>query len=387
MIRLGISSAAEQALLRTLAKDHIISTTVHLLDFDHKSLGPIVGRVTGGQINYDSKAQVSRQAQVTIIDPDRNVNADFDNGQPRLNRMIRVHYNVWVPGYEWIAIPVFTGPITQTSRSDDGVLTIEAMGKQHLSVGPTEQPRTFAKGLNRVNVIRVILKELSGETRFRLPSGWPARTAKKISMGRQSSAWSHATILARSMSAQLYYDGWGYVRLRKIPVRPVFTFRDGDGGMVTSPPLETESSEELVNRAVVIGAIPKGKKKPLVGRATLPAWHRYSPQSMARGGRNKFYFERIEDDSLRTQKEVDDAAQRRIDVVQAAEMEVSFSCLPMPLLEEGDPITIDTETISTTATVTQMSLPLGHEGVMTVGYLKRVAKKKSTKKKSTVKRK
>lgn len=386
MIQLGLSDAAEKALLDTLRQNHIISTSVQLLDLDHKPLGPIRGRVTGGQINYDAKAQVTRQAQITLIDPDKAVDADYDNGQPRLNRMVRVHYSVWVPGFEWIAIPVFTGPITKTSRAEDGILTIEAMGKQHLAIGPTEEPRTFAKGLDRVNVIRVILRDLAGETRFRLPSGWTARTAKKISMGRQSSAWTYASSIARSMGAQLYYDGWGWVRLRKVPIRPVFTFRDGDGGMVISPPLVEESSEEIINRVIVTGAIPKGKKEPLVGKATLSAWHRYSPQSMARGGRNKLYVERIEDDSLRTQWEVDWAAKRRIHQVETAEVDVSFSCLPMPLLEEGDPIMVDTETATTQATITQMSLPLGHEGVMTVGYLKQVAKKRSTRKKSTVRK-
>ena len=378
MIRLGLPADAEKALIETLAKDHLVSCTVQLLSFDHEPLGRIVGRVTAGQINYDAKTQVSRQAQITVVDPRGEIEVDYDDGQPRLNRMIRVHYNVWVdsPVWDWVKIPVFTGPITKTSRSDDGTVQIEASGKQALSTGPCEQPRSFAKGLNRVNVIRVILSELAGETRFKLPKGWPARTGKRISMGRQSSAWTYADSVARSMKAQLYYDGWGNVRLRKVPVRPSFTFRDGDGGMVISPPTVGESSEAMVNRAVVTGAIPKGKKKPLVGRATLPAWHRYSPQSMARGGRNKFYFERIEDDSLRTQKEVDDAAQRIIDRVQVAESEVTFDALPMPLLEEGDIIVVDTKGARVTAPLTQMSLPLGHDGVSTIGYLAPVSKRR-----------
>lgn len=378
MIKIGLTSAGEKALIETLAKDHLVSCTVQLLSLDHEPLGRIVGQVTDGQINYDATTQVSRQAQVTVIDPDKRIAVDTDDGQPRLNRMIRVHYNVWVgnPIWDWVKIPVFTGPITQTSRSSDGTVQIEASGKQSLATGPTEQPRSFAKGLNRVNVIRVILSELAGETRFKLPKGWTARTAKRISMGRQSSAWSHATILARSMKAQLYYDGWGNVRLRKVPVRPSFTFRDGDGGMVLSAPVVTDSSDDLVNRAEVTGAIPKGKKKPLKGIAQLPPWHRYSPQMLRRGGRNKFYIEFVEDDSLRTQKEVDAAAERIIKRVQVAEAEVSFEALPMPLMEEGDIIVVDADGAHVTAPMSKMSLPLGHDGVSTIGYLAPVSKRR-----------
>ena len=381
MIQLGLSSGAQRALLKTLATEHIISCTLSLMDLDHKPLGRIQGQILEGQVNYDAKVQVSRQLQVTITDPRRKALVDHEDGSPRLNRMIRVHYNVWVPGYEWISIPVFTGPITSTSRnSEEGTLSIEAMGKQYLSKGPTEEPRTFAKGRNRVATIRTILHELAGETRFKLPTGWSAKLAKKISMSRESSAWSYATIIARSMNAQLYYDGWGNVRLRKVPVRPSFTFRSGKGEMIVDLPVETESSEDLFNKSVVTGAIPKGRKSPLVGRAALPPNHRYSPQSLKRGGRIKNYIIRIDDDSLRTQKEVDDAAERAIERVQVAQRYVTFTSLPMPLLEEGDLIVVDTEEVQVTAPMDQMSLPLRHDGVSTIGYLDKVSyRKKKTK--------
>lgn len=383
MIKLGLPAEAEEELLRTLASPHIVSCRASIMTLDHEPLGPISGRITGGQVNFDANAKITRQLQLSIIDPRKEVDVDYDDGQPRLNRMVRVHYGVWVEKVinDWVWIPVFTGPITSTSRGDDGVVAVEASGKESLAQGPTHQPRTFAKGLNRVNVIRVIMSELAGETRFRLPKGWPARTAKGISMSKKSSAWSHALILSRSMKAQLYYDGWGWLRLRQVPIRPSWTFKDGKGGMVVSPPSVTEASDTVINRAVVTGAVPKGKKDPLVGTATLPAWHRYSPQSFKRGGRNKLYVEEVSDDSLRSQKDVDAAAKRIIDRQRIAQHTVTFTALPMPLLEEGDIIVVDTDGVHVTAPLAQMSLPLGHDGVSSIGYLSNVSKKKATKRK------
>lgn len=381
---LGLDPDVQSSFLRTICRDHIVSTTVSLMTLDHEPLGLVAGQVTSGQVNVDAKAQVTRQAQLTIADPGHAARVDYDDGQPRLNRMIRIHRNAWVEAIkDWVSVPIFTGPITSTSRSDDGTVTIEALSKEHLAIGPTQQPRTFAKGLNRVNVIEKIMRELAGETKFRLPKGWNARLAKPISMSKTSSAWSHATIIARSMGAQLYYDAWGWLRLRKVPVRPAWTFKDDTGGMVISPPVVSESSADLVNKVVVIGAVPKGKKKPLVGTAVLPPYHRYSAQSLKRGGRNKVYLEQIDDDTLRTQKDVDDAAKRRIDRVQIAEREVSFTALPMPLLEPGDIIIVDTEGTNATAPLTQWSIPIGHDGVSTMGYISKVSKPK---KKTTAKK-
>lgn len=376
MIDLGLSSAAKKALLSTLAEHHIVGTEVHLLDLEHRSLGKF-DKVLGGQVVIDAGATVTRQAQVSILDPRSQVKVDTDEGLPRVDRMIRVYYNVWVgsPVNDWVSIPVFTGPIT-IARREAGVVSIEALGKEHLAIGPTWKPATYPKGRNRVETIRSIMRELAGERHFQMVEGWSARLDKTISMTKNSSAWSWTGNIARSMSAQVFYDGRGRLRLRKKPIRSVFTFRDGDGGTVLTIPIVSEGEQVMVNIVRVVGAVPKGKKGPLTKELSLPSAHPYSPQRLGRNGKPRYLPEAIEDDSLRTQAEVDAAAKRRIAELQIDEQQVSFDSLPIPMLEEYDLVTIDCEAAKGSVRIVQMTIPLGHAGVSTVGYIGKLSRRR-----------
>ena len=378
MIDLSLSPAGYRALLRTLATPgHMVSVEATILDLNHKPMGRLP-RILSGQVNIDVNAGVKRQLQLEVLDSSRSLGVDASDGRPRLDRMIRVHYLVWVdaPINDWVAIPVFTGPITQVDR-DGPTINIEASGKEKLAQGPTWKPRTFSKGRNRVNVIRVIMDELAGETRFQFPTGWTARTNKPISMGKASSAWTYAQFVAKSMNAQLFYDGRGRLRLRKKPIRSMFTFRDGDGGLLLTKPKVTEGSDELINAVRVTGAVPKGKKTALEHVSFLPESHMYSPHSLKRGPKVKYYPEEITDDTLRSKKEVKSKADRRIKEILVSEQLVSFDCLPMPLLEEWDPFVIDSDGVNVMGRVSQMSLPLTHDSPSTVGYLASLKKRKT----------
>lgn len=291
--------------------------------------------------------------------------------------MVRVHYRVFVEDVinDWVSIPIFTGPITKVDR-DGEVVSLEAMGKEHLVLGPVWRSRTYKKGSNRVWVIRSILRDLTGERRFKFPKGWKARTSRVISVKKDTIAWEQVQAVARGMRAQVFYDGRGVVRMRKRPVRTAFTFRDGDGGMLLSVPKVSESSQEVINLVRVVGAVPKGQKNPLVMNAVLHPSHPYSAQSLGRHGVPRFLPEQIDDDTLRTKKDVENAARRRIQEVQLDEQLVSFDSLPMPLLEEGDPFVVDAKEAKLTARLAQMTIPLGHAGVSTVGYIAPVTKRK-----------
>lgn len=377
MIDLGLSRAAQKALVRTLAADHLVDVQVGVLDMEHRWLSSLNGRITGGQVNIDADADVTRQLQLTFVDEQRRMRVDTPDGRPELRRMIRVRYRVLVEDVvgDWVSIPVFTGPITRVSR-DGEVVTLEAMGKEHLILGPTWRSKVYQKGSNRVAVVRSILRDLTGERRIRFPKGWRYRTSKVITMKKDSSAWEQVQSLARGMRVQLFYDGRGFARMRRRPVRTSFTFTDGDGGTLLSTPKVSESSQDVVNLVRVVGAVPTGKKNPLVFTDKLPGSHPHSPQQMGRHGEPRYLPEQIDDDSLRTQKEVEDAARRRLQEIKLDEQLVTFDCLPMPLLEEGDLFTIDAKDVKVTGRVSQMVIPLGHEGRSTLGYLAPASKRR-----------
>lgn len=371
---LGLSKKRRNALIRTLARDHVIGLDVAILDMEHKSLGSLNGKVTGGQVNIDADADITRQLQMTFIDEKENTRVDMKDGRAELRRMIRVRYRVLV-GDEWISIPIFTGPITSVSR-EEGVVTLEAMGKEHLILGPTWRTKEFPKGTNRVSMIRVLMRDITGERRMALPKGWRSRTAKPNSLTKEKSAWNLAQAAARGARAQLYYDGRGVLRLRHWPIRSAFTFRDGDGGMLLTVPTTSENNTDIINTVKVVGAVPKGKKKPLTVTKTLPRNHPHSPWQLGRNGVPRYLPEQIDDDSLRTQKDVDRVAERRLTEIQLDEQIVTFDSLPMPLLEPGDRFTIDAKGAKGSGRISQMTIPLTHDGVSTIGYLAPASKRK-----------
>lgn len=374
MIDLGLSREKTRALIRTLSEPHMVGVEVRLLDSQHRPMGTLTDRILSGQVNIDTTADISRQLQLSFLDEDKAVKVDVGSGRPDIRRMVQVLYKVRVDG-EWISIPVFTGPISQVSREGE-VVTLEALGKESISLGPTWRSRTYAKGVSRVWVIRSLLRDLTGESKFQLPKGWPARTGKVISIKREDSVWEHAQRFARGLhSAQLFYDGRGVARLRRKPVRSSFTFSDGAGGMLLSIP-EAEESTEIVNLVQVIGAVPKGKKSPLVASRVLRPPHPFSPEELGRNGQPRYLPETIEDDSLRTQKEVVAVANRRLHEIRLDEVLVSFDTLPMPLLEEGDLFTVDSAAINVTGRVSKMVIPLGHSGRSTMGYLAQASKRR-----------
>lgn len=380
MIDIGLSASEMRQVVKTLASPHEVAVQVHVLDLDHRVMGQITTKAVSGQVNVDCRTidAPTRQLQLELVDPTGAINVDSDDGRPRINRMIRVHYLLYVGGIvnDMVAIPVFTGPISYCKR-EGNVLTIEALGKEALSDRPSGRAKTWPKNRNRVSVVQAILEDLTGETRFRFPKGTTARTAKAISLKAESTPWVHARALTKTMNMQLFYDGRGTCRMRRRPIRAAYTFRDGPGGTILTPPKTSENTRDIVNRVVVYGATPKGKKAPLRGQAFLHESHMYSCQSLRRGGKLGYRTETITDDSLRSQKEVDALAARRIKEIEIDEQEVTFECLAFPLLEEGDAVVVDSAELKMTARVDQFSLGLGHGGTTTIGYLAPIKRRKA----------
>lgn len=378
MIDLGLTSAGQKALIKTLATSgHKVDVQVGVLDMEHRWVESLNGKITGGQVNIDADADITRQLQLTFVDRGGRAGVDTPDGRPDVSRMVRVRYRVFVEDVinGWVSIPIFTGPITKVSRVGAEV-TLEAMGKEHLLLGPAWRSKVYAKGSPRVWVVRSILRDLTGERRIRFPKGWTYRTSKPITMKKDSAPWPQVQSLARGMRAQLFYDGRGFARMRRRPVRTLFTFKDGNGGMLLSIPAVSESADSVINLVRVVGAVPTGKKNPLVFTDKLPSAHPHSAVSLGRHGEPRYLPEQIDDDSLRTQKEVEAAARRRLQEIKLDEQMVTFDCLPMPLLEEGDLFTIDAKDVKVTGRVSRMTVPLGHEGVSTIGYIAPVRKRR-----------
>lgn len=381
MIDLGLTARERKALAKTLATHHLVGTTCQVMNNDMTYVQRFSPRIIDGQVNIDVDAAPTRQLSLTAFDPDAKVDVDLRDGSPRLDRMIRVYYNVFVEidDIGWIQIPIFTGPITQVSRDAEGILSVEAVGKEEFARKPCGRTRTWAKGTNRTALIKALMRDLSGERSFDFPDGLTARTAKPLNIRVGSHPWSHSRTQARAMGRDLFYNGKGVLRLRQRPVRPSFVFKTGEGGTILTVPNIEDSSDEIINTVVVTGAIPKGKKKPIKWTEHLPSNDAYSSWNLGRHGVRSYFFDRIDDDTIRSKKEAKEVARRRLSQARIETQQVTFDSLPIPMLEENDAIRIETDDLSTTTRLRQMTIPLGHEGVSTIGYIAQVSRRRRPK--------
>ncbi|MEU3599897.1 hypothetical protein ABZ714_14395 [Streptomyces sp. NPDC006798] len=332
-------------------------------------------RLIAGQVNVDASADISRNCTMQLLDPNRTLTFETDSPDDAaiyMDRMIRVIYSVKVPQMNaWVDIPVFCGPVVSMDRDDD-IINIEAQGKEVLAKGAAWRTFTRKKNTNKVNLVRDILKELSGEDKFDF-----AELAYKIpadySLGRESIPWDTAKSLTQSMARQLFYDGRGYCRMRSLPGTPVFTFSSGDGGTVLTSPKVSYDSSEAKNTILVKGGVPKGAKSPVSASVSAAFTHPLSPFRLGRNGVPRYLLEVIQDDAIRTVSEAQALADKRLEENLLQTVEVSFDVMPIPYLEPEDLVRINTEEFSATFRLREFTIPLIAGEAMSVNYTKRTS--------------
>lgn len=380
MISLGLSAREQRSFEAALAGPRVIDIKIKVTDLDHIYVSDISDRLLDGQVNIDSTAEITRSCTLSILDPDFVVGFDSEDPtdtQAYSNRMIRAEYGVYVPDLDrWVYVPVFHGPIISVTRTE-GVVDIEAQGKEYLAKRAVWKTLSYPRGIRRHNAIIKLMRDLTGERRFDFPSGaWSARLGKTLTPGYASDMWRWCSSLAEGIPAQLFYDGRGYLRLRRNPVRPSYTFKDGPGGTIlTQPSMSFGTDGDVVNTVLVKGGTPKGAKRRVEHYAYLPASHPRSPETLARGGVKGYRLEVIEDDTLTSRAQVEQAAKRRIKELMVDDVEVEFDTLPIPHIEPGDVVRVDAGGITTQFRMSKFTIPLSHGGVSTVGYLRRVTTK------------
>jgi hypothetical protein len=366
MIPLGLSAAEKGALEDTLTGTHSVHVTVQVLDLEGHHIGdPVTDKLLSGQVNIDYAGAVTRSCTLSLLDPRRSLHFDSESptdGALYVDRMVKVVYSVKAPrGNDWFDIPVFCGPISSMDRTND-VVNIEAQGKEILAQGAAWKTKVYKKGHYRVDVIKSILRDLAGETKFTFPEH-SAKLPHDLSVGRESIPWHVARKIAKGMNMQLFYDGRGVARLRHHPASSQFTFKSGDGGSVLTPPQITYSTENLKNIVWV-----RGKGKVSVSRAA-PHSHPLSPQKLGRNGVPRYLLDSVQDTTIRTRAEAVDVAKTRLNDALLSAIDVSFDAMSIPHLEPGDMVRVTTDDFSNAFRIHQMSIPLVVGGNMSVGYL------------------
>lgn len=362
---------------KTLASSHRVDIVVRVLDRSRQYLADVSAQLFDGQINIDGDADVTRTCTLSLRDPNRALMWDTNSpadGALFFDRMVQVIYVVRGPlltaaNLASVAVPVFTGAVTKVSRTTD-VVNVEASGVEQSMIPPTVAyfSRTYKKGQKRTDLVKQILRELGGETKFTVPD-WPEKTTKDLKVLFNDNIWALAKKVVGDRSTNhLYYDARGTLVLRKTPTSACFAFKTGPGGMVTSSPQVDYDIADVRNKVRMTGTTPKGHKNPVVGIATAPASHPLSTFSLGRNGKERVILDESDDDSCKTEAQAKKKAKSRLDDLLLQAVDVTFDALVVPHLEPEDIYTLSTPTLSLNAKVRKMTIPL-KSGTMSMGFL------------------
>lgn len=390
MIKRGFKSDDIDAIRTTLRSHHTVQIKVQLLDLDHNYIDDLSNMFTGGQVNYDADADITRSLDLTLFDPLHKAHLDKDSphkGSVYLDNMIKIMY-VIIRASDLKAweVPVFCGPIDDVNR-DDVYLSVKCLGKETLSVGNLWKGRNFKKGQEKTTVISTILKDLCGESKLNIPS-LPKKKGNKLpnvmKLNSEDAPWKVCKKLASSMGYQLFYDGMGVAQMRKVPSGVCWTFNQDS--IVTVPKIDYDLSQTI--NAVKLTGRKSGKKKKHVvkARRVAPGSHPLSPRSLGRKKPNgdkvpRFLWKSINDTSIRNNKEAKARCEKELAKGLRGGVSVTFDGLHMPLLEESDVCRINWEGHPTEFHLRQWTLPLTVDSMAAYGYLKRTKynKKRSRK--------
>lgn len=379
MIALGLTSADLKLFNASLCTHHSVKVTVQILTLGHAYVGDLTDNLIDGQVSIDADAEVTRSLTMQLRDPDGSLKLDStspNDGALFYDRMVRVIYSVkseLLP--RWVDVSIFCGPITKMSRTQD-VINLECQGKESLTVPPTVAyiNRAWGKGVQRAALVRAIMRDYGGETKFSVPDA-AATTPGVVAMSTETNMWA----LAKSVSGagyHLFYDGRGVLVRRQMPATATYTFRTRAGGNVTTVPTIDYDVSAVRNIARVVGAIPKGKKTPVAAVAALPRSHPLNAYALGRNGKPRVLLDILTDDNLKTQSQAQAVANARIKSLALQSVDVQFDALVAPHLEPNDIYTLSTEDFTVNARYKRATIPL-KQAVGSVGYLGKFATNKT----------
>lgn len=374
MYDLRLPSDEHDAVLRYLAGSHRYTVRVQIIDLDHHFLSNISDQVIDGQVSVNMDGEeATRTLELAVFDPDYDLGfdtSDFADGVWFLDRMVQVIIEFHVPEINRkIEVPVFTGPVRGYKRKRS-VVTLSCVGKDIFGRGAWQR-FVLKKGTNQVTAMRQVLENF-GETKFRFEatSNTKLKKDKVVDRSATQTPWGWCRSTATSLGLRIYYDGGGYVCLRNTDTsKPLFEFRDGDGGTVLTEP-EPEGDYSTIANVILAQGPAVGNRKPPSYIAKVPTSSPLHPSKFRRGGKPVYMGRVILRDSITSTGTAKTAATTELNRSQRVAYAVSTDALPLWMLEEGDPVRYDVGGVKTTSTIRTFSFGLGPAAVMPIGYKK-----------------
>lgn len=396
-----VLSDAERAVYEAhLQTDHDYRVYAEVLDLEEHAVAE--ADILDGQVNIDDTASPPRTGSVVISDPEGAISfgtsfAEDPTGTVWVARLLRLNHQVDVPNLRGdgqtvtVTAPVIVG-VPTTSGRNGAEVTVE-MGDKSLLADHGVRPHNYKKGMRVDLAIISILKDLTGERHYRIPT--TRTTLKKsyaVGIGENLlTPWQAVkTIAGTEMGWRTYYSNDGYATCE--PTRTVR--KTAHAPWLLALPDLTADFTGFVNYVKVTSTrkiantkkVGKGKQAHRVtvsnttftyeSTAVLPPSHILSEQSLQRHGVPGTRPMVVSDNSLTSTKQT---AARAADELRAGsdlDQEQSYEIIPFFHLDAQD--RIDLPLGVGTFVLHACSIPLGVGGNMTLGAVKWVSKATNT---------
>lgn len=420
MIHVPYSHVEKKQLIDAL-NDTVVRTRpdIHILNHEEKpidSLTAPVNRLVSGSVTIDVTGDTSRSAEIVVADEEGKLRFEAKSpvhGAIFVDRFLEIHYEVWVPAASrWMRVPIFQGPISGYER--DGVeVTISAIGKESLMRDPLTVYKgyTLKKGTRVSDAIARVAHE-AGESHLRINKFKHQRLSSDRMVSEGAEPWdliaggkhpeglsmrvrthtggkgkgkqdkkdkkfkrTHAPGLIHTIKdpTDCFMNGRGQLAARHDSQKVCYRFHWGRD-IATRPTLSYDE-EAFINCVILTCGKPKGKSKPIRVVAELPPGNPLSPHALRRkNGKPRRYIMRSKAENITKYKDAVKHARKLLRKHSKEGVDISFECLPMPLLEENDWVELVMPEYKFKFQVKQMTISLTSDELMSLGYSKHIKK-------------
>jgi hypothetical protein len=382
---LGLTNADLDRYHAFLLDSHDFRIEVDVLNTEDKVLTSLEPEMVDGQVNIQRDGLIRRTATLNLFDPGHNLH--FDSGSPfdgalYADRMIRVRHIVDVPDVGVVTAIPFVGPVVKLGRNGDE-LTIECQDKGLFGVEGC-RPKTIRKGVRVVDAIETIMRQCTGERRFRFPKGVRARLTKpaKVGWAAEAAPLLVCKKLAASIGFDLFYSCDGYLTMRRNPKAEVFIFKEG--AALTSRVAADHDFTGVRNWVRATGHVTTKKKikgKPdkqvkhtYTATAVAGSRHPLRPGALGRHGVPRYLPLLIDDSNIRSNAIARQRARSELDKALPMSAAIDFDSVPIFHLDCGDKVRVETDGGSVTVPYDEGSIPLGLGGDASVGAQRRISR-------------
>jgi hypothetical protein len=322
------------------AESRTVRGRVRVLDRDEAFLGVDLP-VVGGSVSVNATADVTRTADVVALDVDDALGFEAASpwaGAVFADKFVQIDYGVVDPldgTTHWT--PIFRGSVTSFERTRPEI-RLGAQGKEALMLAPN-LPLFRGSAMDVARTTRVDdaverIARRAGERLFDLPWTTNRRLQRRIELGRTSEPWRAIRAIAKDAGMVAFYAGDGRLTMRPKQTTPVVTF--GDDLLLSWPRLTYDLGSDFRNTVLVVGeAAGKQDRRPLAW-AMASASDPLGPDKLSRNGAPRYIAEYVKVDATAKPK-VNRIADDEFDRRMKQAVNVDFSSLPVPGLEEWDP--------------------------------------------------